>query len=334
MELRPVLYKKAYELKIAKAIYKWFYNSFFKGCFEIINKKGFIDNSNNIIIEAIRSGLIYYEDGAFYSKNNRFSNSIAKELERLGAKYSKYRKGYLINIKKLDMQIVWAIETVKARSGYVAKAIQSYLTTQLSNIDDLLKNLVIKTAVNEIMLDLQKRTFKTLEEKKIPVIYPKLTDFTSNEIARKYTDNLDYWIKNWAETDIPKMREVVGQMAIEGQSTKTIANYIQKEFDVSSKSKALFLARNETGLATTSYLEAKYRQEGFERFKWHTILDGRERKLHKELNGQVFRFDDPPIIYEYKGIQQRGLPKETFNCRCSFSPVFDKDFLLNRRKKK
>ena len=102
-----------------------------------------------------------------------------------------------------------------------------------------------------------------------------------------------------------------------------------KEFGVSQR-KAEFLARNETAIATTSYLQAKYRKEGFTHFKWHTNLDGRERPLHRELHNKIFAFDNPPIIDERTG--QRGLPAETYNCRCTFSPVATKEFWENRKK--
>lgn len=334
-QLRPIKYKKEYEEKIAKKIIKWLYDCFFKGCFEILKDNNTVDNNNNVIIEALKSGSIYYQDNGFYSKTGRFSNKIAKELELIGAKYSKYRKAYIIDYKKLNVEITWAIETLRAETLTKADLIKTFLTTQLGNLTELQKKLLINTAVEEIMLDLQKRVFKTLEEKNIPVIAPKLTDFRANEIAQNYTENLDYWIKNWCETDIVEMRQVVGQMAIDGKSTKTIAEYIENRYGV-NKRKALFLARNETSLATTSYLEATYKDEGFTSFKWHTNMDGRERKLHKELNGQIFRFDDPPVIYinEKTGEEQKGLPGQTYNCRCSFSPVFDTDFILSRRKKK
>ena len=86
----------------------------------------------------------------------------------------------------------------------------------------------------------------------------------------------------------------------------------------------------DASIATTSYLQAKYQDEGFTHFKWVTNLDGRERKLHKELNGKIFAFNDPPIIYERTG--QKGLPGETYNCRCSMIPIANKQWLENRRK--
>ena len=99
--------------------------------------------------------------------------------------------------------------------------------------------------------------------------------------------------------------------------------------------KAIFLARNETAIATTSYLMSKYQDEGFTHYKWKTNLDGRERLLHKELNGKIFAFNDPPVIHIDKktGKEQRGLPSQTYNCRCLMIPVFNKEFLENRRKK-
>ena len=121
-------------------------------------------------------------------------------------------------------------------------------------------------------------------------------------------------------------------MAIEGKSRLTIQEYIQNQFKVSQR-KAKFLTRNESSIAVTEYLSAKYQEEGFQEFKWITNLDGRERELHKQLNGKIFRFDDPPVIYidEKRGTIQKGLPGETYNCRCTFVPVLSKEQLFNKK---
>lgn len=335
MKLDPIKPNEKIEKLIAKKITNWFYENFFKGCFEIL-KNNTVENAQDILRQAITSGLIFYQDGAFYSSKGRFSNAISKELEKIGAKYSKYRKAYLINAKNLDIEILWAIETTKAKTSAVALAIKAYLTKQLGNITQLQKDFVIDGIVERMLFDLQERVNKSIKAKKIEIIAPKIDDFKAREIAKKYTNNLDFFIKDWANENIPKMREVVGQMAISGKSQKDIADYIYNNYEVKTKDKAMFLARNETGLATTSYLEAKYKQEGFTSFIWKTNLDGRERKLHKELNGKKFRFDDPPIIYknEKTGQEQRGLPGQTYNCRCSMIPYYDKEFLQNRKEKK
>lgn len=327
MQLKPIGYKKEYERVIANQIIIWLWSNIFKECFTILRSKT-VANASNKLIEALNAGLIYYQDGAFYSSRVKFSNEIAKELEGIGAKYSKYRKAYVIDKSKLPIETLWAIDTAKAVTAQKVSTIQAYLTYQLGRLGDLEKKLVFDEAVNQIMLDLQKRLYNNAKKQKIELITPKLTEFRRNEIAKRYTENLDFWIKDWLPQDIIKMRETVGQMAINGKSRKDIENYIVKEFGKDQR-KARFLARNESAIATTSYLQAKYKDEGFTHYKWITNLDGRERESHRELNGKVFSFDNPPIIDERTG--QRGLPAETYNCRCLMSPVINKEFWNNRR---
>lgn len=328
MELRAIKCKKEYEKLISDKIINWLWETFFKGCFEILEDKT-VNNSSDVIRNSIEQGLLYYQDGAFYSTTGRFRNELARELEGLGAKYSKYRKAYLLEKSKVPTEILWAIDTAKANTAIKINAVQAFLSYQLGQLNKEQKRLIFDTTVDQIMKDLQERVYKNAAEKKIELITPKLTDFRANEIAKNYTNNLNFWIKNWTEERIVKMRETVGIMAIDGKSTKTIAEYIQKEFGISERH-AKFLARNESAIATTSYLEAKYKEEGITEFKWHTNLDGRERPLHKQLHGQTFRFDNPPIIDERTG--EKGLPAQTYNCRCTFSPVINKEFWENRKK--
>ena len=327
MFLKPIKYKKAYEDIIASKIIVWMWANIFHECFVILREQEVL-NDSSIIREAIMSGAIQYDNGVFIAKN-RFSNRVALELEKIGAKYSRSRKGYVIAKDKLPTELLWAVDTAKAKAAAKAAAINQYLLGQISNMDALLNKLVFDESVKAIMTDLQKRVYKNAEQHKIELITPKIDDFTANEIAERYTHNLNFWIKNWTEEEIVKMRTVVAQMAIDGKSPKTIGDYIQKEFGISQRH-AKFLARNESAIATSSYLTAKYTAEGFTHFKWHTIMDGRERDLHKKYNGQIFRFDDPPIIDERTG--EKGLPSQTYNCRCAMSPMVTKEFLANRRR--
>ena len=327
MFLKPITVKKAYVDLITSKITVWMWTNIFRECF-IILRDNEVLNDNSIIREALMHGLIYYQDDAFYARS-KFPNKVAKELEELGAKYVKSRKAYVIAKTQLPTELLWAVDTVKARAFAKAMAINQFLLNQLSNMDSLLKKMVFDDAVNAIMKNLQDRVYKNAKQHRIELITPKLDDFMEDEIAKRYKENLDFWIKNWTEDQIVKMRDEVSKMANVGKSVKSIADYIQKEFGISQRH-AKFLARNESAIATSSYLAAKYTAEGFTHFKWHTILDGRERDLHKALNGTIWRFDDPPIIDERTG--QKGLPSQTYNCRCSFAPYITKEFVENRRK--
>lgn len=343
MVFKPIHPLKYYDDKIARLIINWEWEIYYKPILDILGKNNVAKNDNNIIFEALNSGLIYYQEGGFYSKTGRFNNKLALELEKLGAKYSKYLKSYRISKDKLPTNLIWVIETNLAKTATAVATIQQFLDKSAGNIEEALKFLKVNAVAEEMILNLQKRTLENFKKNKVEVLYPEMSEFKAQQFAQKYTENLKFYIKKWQPEEIIKMREDVGQLSLEGKSIKNIAEFIKNQFGVSQR-KALFLARNENSIATSEYLQAKYQEEGFTHFKWITNFDGRERDLHKELgqtagnkygiNGtNIFRFDNPPVIYENKkhGIIQRGLPGETYNCRCGFIPVLSKDVIENRK---
>lgn len=319
--MKPIGPKIAYEKLIANIIRQWQYDVIYKPVLNILDKRVVL-NDSQIIIHAIQSGNLYYQDGAFYSITGRFSNNIALELEKLGAKYSKYRRCYKLSKEKINSVLLWYIENEKAQTLAKVAIVSEFLKNASANIKKELATLVMEEAVEAIFYDLQTRIEKNYREAKIETISPKLTDFRAKEIADNYINNLKFWIQEWELAQITKMREAISQMAIEGKSQKSVADYIQKQFNITDRHKAEFLARNETAIATSSYLSAKYQEDGFTHFKWHTIMDSRARDSHKKLNGHIFPFNEPPIIDDRTG--QRGLPGETYNCRCAMSPVLEK----------
>ena len=65
----------------------------------------------------------------------------------------------------------------------------------------------------------------------------------------------------------------------------------------------------------------RMKKMGVKKFEWVHVASSHPRKLHEELNGKIFGFDDPPIIQ--KDPEIRGLPAQLFNCHCQMVPVFD-----------
>ena len=338
MFLTPIDYNKRIEEKIANKISEFFHTELFKPIEDIIKVSNKVYNAQTSDLQnAIIKGQIYYQNNAFYSRSGRFSNKIAKELESIGAKYSKFRKAYVIEHYKLNADILWAVETEATRTKMTVEAILDLLLVKQAELPKLADNLIFGEIINQMFLDLQNKLFADAKKHKIALISFKLDDFRLQEIHKNYVDNLHFWIKNFTETEIVKMRQDLLQLVLDGKSTKTIAEYIQKRYGI-NKRKALFLARNENAIATSSYLIAQYKSNGFKYYRWHDSHDERVRKLHRELgqkennkygiNGSnIFEFDNPPIIDERTG--QRGNPAETYNCRCTMSPYVDKD-LFNR----
>lgn len=91
------------------------------------------------------------------------------------------------------------------------------------------------------------------------------------------------------------------------------ASELQEQFGF-AETRAKIIARDQIGKFYGQANSARQRELGVTRFIWRTSGDERVREEHEALDGQVFRYDDPP---------SEGLPGEPILCRCSAEPVFD-----------
>ena len=60
MQLKPIKYKKAYDDIIAKEIVRWQLKNIYAPINKIL-KEDFVVNDLNILVQAINTGLIYYQ---------------------------------------------------------------------------------------------------------------------------------------------------------------------------------------------------------------------------------------------------------------------------------
>lgn len=319
-ELKLIPTKFKYIKQASKLLQNYLYNNFFKEILEITKSKT-IYNDKNALNNAILSGRVYYQNNMFYG--DRFSNVVAKELEELGAVYK--NGGYFLENFKIPVDIQQSIALASIKNMAKLAAISGVLNQIEQNINEFVNGLVLDNLIESLVTDLQKDITQTLEQKKIPVVDTTLSPKQAETISREYTNNMQYWVKNWTEKEIKIMRQEVQAMGI-GTSPKSISKYFQSRWGIAQR-KADFLARNETRILTNTYKAAKYQESGFTHFKWVTNMDGRERKLHAEHNNKVYPFDAPPIIDERTG--QTGLPGQTYNCRCNLIPVINKEFFQN-----
>lgn len=91
------------------------------------------------------------------------------------------------------------------------------------------------------------------------------------------------------------------------------ADELQAQFGF-GETRAKIIARDQIGKFYGQANAARQRELGVTSFIWRTSEDERVRPEHEELDGQTFRYDDPP---------SEGLPGEPILCRCSAEPVFD-----------
>lgn len=111
---------------------------------------------------------------------------------------------------------------------------------------------------------------------------------------------------------IDQIEGIVTRGFTSGRMHTDIAAEIDERFNV-GESRARVIARDQIGKLYGQTNAYRQRDLGIESFTWATSEDERVRPEHEELNGRVFRYDDPP---------DEGLPGEPILCRCSAEPVF------------
>lgn len=123
-------------------------------------------------------------------------------------------------------------------------------------------------------------------------------------------------------TSIPReAAERVQKLAIEGLSTGKRASVIQSEIMRSgevAKHRAETIARTETARASTTLTMVRAQSVGAESYIWRSTLDGTTRPLHRKLNGNIFRWDAPPVTGENG---ERSHPGCIYQCRCYSEPI-------------
>jgi len=123
-------------------------------------------------------------------------------------------------------------------------------------------------------------------------------------------------------TSLPReAAERVHRLTLEGISRGTRADSVAKEILYTghvTRSRANLIARTEVARTTTNLTAARAKFVGSEMFIWRTAGDTDVRRLHRQLEGKAFRWDDPPVAGEHG---EHALPGNIYNCRCVPEPI-------------
>jgi len=85
------------------------------------------------------------------------------------------------------------------------------------------------------------------------------------------------------------------------------------------KSRASLIARDQVLKLNADVSHARHQAAGVVEYIWRTSRDERVRPAHRDLDGQRFRYDTPPVV-DAKGGRHEN-PGGDFQCRCTAEPV-------------
>ena len=133
-------------------------------------------------------------------------------------------------------------------------------------------------------------------------------------------ENLDLISSIEAET-LRKLRWELSQRIVAtagDESLKTaLADYIENQARIESN-RAVFIASDQVGKLNGRLMRYEQQRAGITHYRWETMQDSRVRPSHRERQGKIFSWDEPP---------EDGHAGEAIRCRCVADPVFDTDTL-------
>ena len=316
--LQPVPLKDSYWVSVKKNIDRIFYDLIYRQLRDGLKLEIEIRNQEtSAIVSAILSGKIYYSQGSFKGK---FSSRISKEMDEMGAKFSRSQKAFVIPKDSIDPNVLGAMAVKDARDQDLNDRALEILTA--INVDAIGVN-PFQKEIEKIMTDFDRRLKQTFrkgkKEKKIPTVGFKLTEDQKETLSKDWGENLTLYVKNFSNEEILSLREKVMENTSQGLRAENLEKIIMQSYGVSRR-KAKFLARQETSLLVSKYRETNYTSLGLTRYVWMTSHDERVRESHKVLNGKIFFFGEPPVINSNG--DRRG-PGEDYGCRCVVKAIVD-----------
>jgi SPP1 gp7 family putative phage head morphogenesis protein len=262
-------------------------------------------NTGNALLEAIRDGLVWYDQDHFAGA---FNSKITIELRQIGATFNAPSRTWSLPRDRIPTDIRFAQAGADDRYRKLREAF--LYTLDHVNVDSIDRFVNFPDEYAKAIDWMEDDFQKTLSAITIPV---QLTPHSREMISKQWGQNLDLYVKGWVSDNIIKLRSDVQTNAFGGRRANDLVKMIQDNYGVSQR-KAKFLARQETSLLMSKFRETRYRDIGANRYRWSTSHDERVRHDHHDLNGKIYSWDDPPVTNRKTGA--RNNPGEDFGCRC------------------
>ena len=217
--LRPVEVSEYYINRVASGLSKYFWDNIFSEIFTIL-KDNTVINSKDDVINAIKSGKIWYERGAFRTKD-RFTNAVASTLEKMGAKYR--NRAYYIPKTAIPFEYLQALGIQATQAAAKGNAIAKFLSgLTLSQVD---LNFFIQSTVELMFKKLQLDILKSAQEKKIPVIELGIAQPDIKLPKAKTKPVEQYWKEHDKKAE--KLREAIKKADKKGEDTAELKGQLQ-----------------------------------------------------------------------------------------------------------
>lgn len=156
-------------------------------------------------------------------------------------------------------------------------------------------------------------------------------DFFQEIIQTWVSQNTNY-IQSVPTVLLDDMRQTILDGFADGEPATGVQTKLQDKYNV-LKRRALMMARDQMTTLNADITRAQRMDSGVSKYMWMSCRDDRVRDCHRELDGKIFSWDDPPEMWietKSRGRVYTGRncnPGEDYGCRCIAIPVFEAETL-------
>jgi SPP1 gp7 family putative phage head morphogenesis protein len=149
-----------------------------------------------------------------------------------------------------------------------------------------------------------------------------LGDFYKEQLGKWVDENIGL-ISTIPEETLEKMKDIVYDGFSNGKTTTRLVKEIQRAYGIGRRHAEL-IARDQTAKLNGHIQQAQQQDAGIIDYVWSDSGDVRVRRSHKELNGKIFSWSQPPLNSDGR----RCHPGEDYQCRCIGRPIFNRNINL------
>ena len=204
------------------------------------------------------------------------------------------------------------------------------LNALFKKYDSIFKT-VAESVVDRMIASVLKNTTATLKISLADYVNSLAIDKTATnerlkEVIQASTQEAANLIRRIPARYIDEVQGEVMRSITSGNGLKDLVPYLTKRYEGDARW-ARHVAMDQTRKAHASISNERLKRLGVKKFKWvHSGGSNQPRQHHIELSGNIFSYDDPPVIDPRTG--ERGLPGVLPFCRCVAVPVFFSDDMV------
>lgn len=150
-----------------------------------------------------------------------------------------------------------------------------------------------------------------------PLMLPELADAAPVWVG----ENVDL-IQGVSDAVAEDIASVIGDAWAGGARWEQIRRQVGERLSVGSARLEL-IARDQVLKLNADLTRERHERVGIVSYRWSTSKDSRVRSAHKALEGNTYRYAEPPIVDARTG--RRDNPGRDFQCRCVAIPIFPDD---------